>query len=226
MHKRLLYILAFGIIPFVLIGIMAFSNANSQENPESENMNVTFVNINQPHIRKSFIEVLETYKKLHSYEITLIQEELKLSTMQAQPIINLGNLFGKKKHYKIQLAETVRDAEDLIIAEVPEDVLKGWFAHELGHIVDYEIRSNMSMVGYGLRYKFSDKFKKACEHQADSIAIEHGFHEEIIATKRYLLEHELIPEAYKAKLRKYYMPISGVEMCLKENSPIKPTLDL
>jgi hypothetical protein len=77
------------------------------------------------------------------------------------------------------------------------------------------------MIGYGLKYTFSDSFKKACEHQADSIAIEHGFHKEIIATKKFLLQNELISEAYKEKLRKYYMPISGVKMCLKENVPVK-----
>jgi hypothetical protein len=115
----------------------------------------------------------------------------------------------------------VCDAEELLIEEVPRVVLKGWFAHELGHIVDYEIRSNVSMIGYGLKYTFSDSFKKACEHQADSIAIEHGFHKEIIATKKFLLQNELISEAYKEKLRKYYMPISGVKMCLKENVPVK-----
>lgn len=206
--------------------MVAYANVETKSMEETDDMKVKFVNIEKMHIRESFLEVLTAYDVLHAYEITLIQEELKNSTMQAQPIISLGNLFSDRKHYKVQLAKTVRDAEELIIAEVPEKVLKGWFAHELGHIVDYEIRSNISMVGYGLRYKFSGKFKKEREHQADSIAIEHGFHEEIIATKRFLLENSMIPEAYKAKLRKYYMPISGVEMCLKENPPIKPDVEL
>lgn len=214
------------IMVLFLTSVFVFANSENLKTPEQDKMNVKFVNIDKPHIREAFMEVLTEYKKLHAYEITLIQEELKHSTMQAQPIISLSNLFSSKKHYKIQFAETVRDAEELIIAEVPYEVLKGWFAHELGHIVDYEVRSNMSMVGYGLKYKFSNSFKKACEHQADSIAIDHGFHKEIIATKRYLLEHDLIPEIYKAKLRKYYMPISGVEMCVQKNSPIVPEVDL
>ncbi len=226
MSSKRLYIFTFGILGLVLAGFAAFSNVESDNSIEHDKMNIKFVKVKSSHIQEAFLEVFAEYEKLHTYEITLIQAELKNSTMQAQPIIGLSNLFSRKKRYKVQLAQTVRDAEDLIIADVPTAVLKGWFAHELGHIVDYEIRSNLSMVGYGLKYTFSDTFKKACEHQADSIAIEHGFHEEIIATKKFLLQNELIPEAYKEKLRKYYMPISGVEMCLKENPPIKPDVGL
>lgn len=226
MSRKPFYLFTLSILVLILVGMVAFANTGKSNTMERETLNANFVNIDEPKLRNTFLEVLTEYEKLHPYEITLIKEELKNSTMQAQPIINIGNLFSGTKRYKVQLAETVRDAEELVIAEVPRDVLKGWFAHELGHIVDYEIRSNMSMIGYGLRYTFSKKFKRACEHQADSIAIEHGFHKEIIATKKYLLENELVSEAYKEKLRKFYMPIKGVRMCLQEKPPIKPDVGL
>jgi hypothetical protein len=221
MGSKRFYLGNFGIIGLVLIGMAAFADVGNGNVLERDKVNINFVNIDDAVIRNTFIEVFAEYDKLHEYDMTLIQEELKNSTMQAQPIIGIANLFTGKKRYKVQLAESVCDAEELLIEEVPRVVLKGWFAHELGHIVDYEIRSNVSMIGYGLKYTFSDSFKKACEHQADSIAIEHGFHKEIIATKKFLLQNELISEAYKKKLRKYYMPISGVKMCLKENVPVK-----
>jgi hypothetical protein len=221
MGSKRFYLGNFGIIGLVLIGMAAFADVGNGNVLERDKVNINFVNIDDAVIRNTFIEVFAEYDKLHEYDMTLIQEELKNSTMQAQPIIGIANLFTGKKRYKVQLAESVCDAEELLIEEVPRVVLKGWFAHELGHIVDYEIRSNVSMIGYGLKYTFSDSFKKACEHQADSIAIEHGFHKEIIATKKFLLQNELISEAYKEKLRKYYMPISGVKMCLKENVPVK-----
>jgi hypothetical protein len=226
MSRKPFYFFTITIFAIVLVGMVAFANTGTKNSMEKENLNATFVNIDEPKIRNTFLEVLAEYEKLHPYEITLIKEELKNSTMQAQPIINLKNLFSGTKRYKVQLAETVRDAEEIIISEVPRDVLKGWFAHELGHIVDYEVRSNMSMIGFGLKYTFSDKFKRACEHQADSIAIEHGFHNEIIATKKFILENELVGEAYKEKLRKYYMPIKGVRMCLQNNPPIKPDVEI
>jgi hypothetical protein len=219
MNKKPRFFIAFTILASVLVAMVALAN-NEPENPsKEESFNARFVNIENDKIRNAFIEVLAEYEELHPYEITLIKEELKSSTMQAQPIINFGNLFSGTKRYKVQLAESVRDAEELIIAEVPRDVLKGWFAHELGHIVDYEVHSNINMIGFGLKYTFSDTFKRACEHEADSIAIEHGFHEEIIATKKFILENELVSKEYKAKLRKYYMPIKGVRMCLEK----KPT---
>lgn len=221
MGSKRFYFGSFGIIGLVLIGMVAFADVGNGNVLERDKVNINFVNIDDALIRNTFTEVFAEYDKLHEYEMTLIQEELKNSTMQAQPIIGITNLFTGKKCYKVQLAETVCDAEELLIEEVPRLVLKGWFAHELGHIVDYEIRSNVSMIGYGLKYTFSDSFKKACEHQADSIAIEHGFHKEIIATKKFLLQNEFVSEAYKEKLRKYYMSISGVKMCMKENAPVK-----
>jgi len=226
MNKKPHFFIAFTVLASVLIGMVAFANSEKEPPSKEENFNARFVNIENDKIRSAFIEVLTAYEKLHPYEITLIKEELKNSTMQAQPIINLGNLFSGTKRYKVQLAESVRDAEELIIAEVPRDVLKGWFAHELGHIVDYEVHSNINMIGFGLKYTFSDTFKRACEHEADSIAIEHGFHKEIIATKKFILENELVSDDYKAKLRKYYMPIKGVRMCLEKNPPIKPDVEL
>jgi len=226
MNKKSVFFIAITVLASVLIGMVAFANSEKEPPTKEENINARFVNIENDKIRSAFIEVLTAYEKLHPYEITLIKEELKNSTMQAQPIINFGNLFSGTKRYKVQLAESVRDAEELIIAEVPRDVLKGWFAHELGHIVDYEVHSNINMIGFGLKYTFSDTFKRACEHEADSIAIEHGFHEEIIATKKFILENELVSDEYKAKLRKYYMPIKGVRMCLEKNPPIQPDVEL
>ena len=226
MTKKLFGFISLVILAWVSVGMVASDHSKTGNPSNDENFNARFVNIENSTIRNTFIEVLAEYEELHSYKITLIKDELNKSTMQAQPIINLGNVFNATKRYKVQVAESVRDAEELIIAEVPRDVLKGWFAHELGHIVDYETHSNFSMIGFGLKYTLSDKFKRACEHEADSIAIEHGFHKEIIATKRFLLENELVSEEYKEKLRKYYMPIKGVKMCLQKKPPIIPDVEL
>jgi len=33
------------------------------------------------------------------------------------------------------------------MADIPKEVLNGWFAHELGHLVDYEGYSDFRMIG-------------------------------------------------------------------------------
>jgi hypothetical protein len=226
MKNRRFRIFLFSFTALLLIGFVTIGSVNPPPPPERAAIPPKFVDIEKERIKRIFNEVLAEYENLHPYEIVVQKARLKNSTMQAQPIITFKSLFSGVKRYTIKLGDYVRYSENIAIGEVPEDVLRGWFAHELGHIVDYEIRSNLGMVGFGLKYTLSDKFKKACEHEADSIAIEQGFHEEIIATKKFLLKNELISEEYKEKLRKYYMPIEGVRMCLKSNPPIEPTVDL
>ena len=226
MIDRRLRIFLFVFIGLIMVGFVTLAGVNNPDPPEREPVPPRFVDIENDRIKQAFTEVLAKYEKLHPYEIVLKRSSIDESTMQAQPIITFKNLFDGTKKYKVQLGKYVRYSDSVAIADVPTDVLKGWFAHELGHIVDYELRTNLNMIGFGLKYTLSKKFKKACAYEADSIAIEHGFHEEIIATKKFLMENELIHEDYKEKLRKYYMPIEGVRMCLEENPPIKPDVEL
>lgn len=172
------------------------------------------------------MEVLNRYEALHQYDIRLVQKRIKASTMQAQPIVSLKSLFTGVKRYQIKLALYVKDSDQILVSDLPDDVLTGWFAHELGHIVDYEPRSNFGMIIYGLRYLFSDKFKRQAEHEADNIAVMNGFAAEIIATKRYILENDFLGDHYKSIITKYYMSIDDVGLCEDEHAPMEPKIEL
>ncbi|WP_420318801.1 hypothetical protein [Ekhidna sp.] len=184
---------------------------------------VVFQNVAHEHIRKAFLNVLHQYDSLNDYKLILKQRKVKGTTMQAQPVINLTKLLGGPDRYKIKLAKYVRDSNSLLVSELPEDVLCGWFAHELGHVVDYAPHSTFGMIKYGIKYLVSKSFRKEVEHRADEIAIEAGFHEEILATKRYVFSHDLIDDTYKDQMRKYYMSIEDVEMCINKKMPLQPT---
>ncbi|MCA1751511.1 MAG: hypothetical protein LC670_06900 [Flavobacteriales bacterium] len=193
------------------------TNNEPAVNIENGEMNIDFQNIESDKIKESFEEVVRAYDVLHPYPITLEQRPIRNTTMQAKPIISFFDLFGKRKRYKVNLARYVSDSDEMAVRELPAEVLTGWFAHELGHLVDYECRSNMGMVGFGVRYLTSKRFKRQAEHAADMIAIEHGFHDEIIATKRFILEHDLLGDKYKAQIIKYYMSIEAVELCIEDD---------
>jgi hypothetical protein len=146
--------------------------------------------------------------------------------MQARPVFGLSQIFGKSRQYRLNVAKKILESGELKVADLPEKVLRGWFAHELGHIVDYENHSNVGMIAYGIRYSLSDDYKREREHEADSIAIRNGFKQEIIATKNYLLENDFISPKYQDQLKKYYMSVRGVELCPEEVVPIKPKIEL
>ena len=218
------------MLAIALVALLGFEYAPKQTSEREETkpstsqskMNVHFKNVENEKIKESFLKVMRRYSELHNSEVTLVQGPLKSSTMQAQPVVQLAHLFSETQQYRVKLALLVRDSKDLKVADLPEDVLTGWFAHELGHLVDYRPYNNFQMIFYGLKYVFSENFKKEAEHAADYIAIRHGFRSEIIATKRFILENDLLEESYKAKIRRYYMPIEEAEVWEHEHIPGTP----
>lgn len=187
-------------------------------------MKVKFKKVKSDKIKNSFLEALSQYEDLHEFSITLYQKRVKTSTMQAQPIISLKNIFSGVKRYRIKLGVYVSNSERLKMEEVPQNVMTGWFAHELGHLVDYLSYSNLGMIKYGLKYIFSNSFKIKAEHEADYIAIKRGFRDEIIATKEWVLNHDLVGQRYKDKINKYYLSIEQVELCNINEPPFVPII--
>ena len=188
-------------------------------------MKVNFKQVKSDKIEESFLEALHKFEDLHKFPITLYQKRVKSSTMQAQPIISLKSIFSGVKRYRIKLGVYVSSSERLKIEEVPKKILTGWFAHELGHLVDYLSYSNIGMIRYGLRYLLSSSFKIKAEHEADYIAIKKGFRDEIIATKEWVLNHDLVDQRYKDRLNKYYLSIEQVELCNLDEPPFVPRLE-
>lgn len=174
------------------------------------NMKVNYCNVENEKIKRCFTNVLKQYENLHQYNIHLHQKQLGNSTMKAQPIIKMSNLFTEVKEYKITLGYCVMDS-DTLVENIPDIVLEGWFAHELGHISDYEQYSNFRMVIYGIKYVLSSSFKKKVEHDADYIALKKGFKKEIIATKKYILLGGLFSDRYISNINKYYLPLESIE---------------
>ncbi len=220
-HKKLFFT---GILILCLVfSVLVFA---ALQTPEIKSKNPSFSAHMDEKIKTNFLEVWREYEILHAYEFQVKQESLGSSTMQAQPIIGFTDIFQKRKAYQLSVAEKVLDSGELMVAELPAEVLRGWFAHELGHVVDYENHSNLGMIAYGIRYLLSDSFKRDREHEADSVAIRHGFKAEIIATKKYLMENDFISPAYQSQLRKYYMSVAAAELCPDDILPVLPKVDL
>jgi len=206
--------------------INQWTDTKSEDLATKADLVIHFENVESEKIKNSFKKVMLRYHELHDCEITLVQGPLSSSTMQAQPIIKLAHIFGQTNKYRVRLALLVRDSKNIKVADLPADVLTGWFAHELGHLVDYRPYNNFQMLIYGFRYLVSGNFKVKVEHAADYIAISHGFRDEIIATKRFILENDLVGDDYKEAIRRYYMPIEDVEIWQHEDVPGSPDTEI
>ncbi len=164
-----------------------------------------FQNVKDGQIRQWFAETLSAYPELQDRPIYLRKLSMKYSTMRAQPVINWSFFRRASRHYRVDFSNHLRITEHVKVHELPRDVVVGWFAHELGHVVDYLKRPTQGMVAFGLGYALWSRYMRKAEMRADSIAVDHGFGKEVLATKKYLMSHSTLPKHYKKRLKKYYL---------------------
>lgn len=139
------------------------------------------------------------------------------SIMLSQPVI--ASFFRGQKHrtYVVKInPRFVMVHSSMPIQNAPTDVLIGWFGHELGHIMDYNQRSNWNMLIFGLGYISSDKYLKQAERNADTYAVNHGLGDYILKTKNFILNNADLPPAYKARIKRLYLsPQQIIDMVRK-----------
>lgn len=179
-------------------------------------MILKFENIDSDHLRRCFEKTYVEFTMLHSHHFYLEQLSLKSYTMRAIPGFNLALLRRATRHYKVQVSNHLQLRRYVNMEELPEAVLIGWYAHELGHIMDYHGRSTMNLLGFLIQYLLVPSYRKGAERRADLFAIDHGFGEELMATKRYILEQSKLPKRYKNRIKRYYLSPTELEEILQQ----------
>lgn len=170
-------------------------------------------------IRAETIEALEYFPELYGTDIEFkFRDKIKKSTMQAQP--KFSSIFRSKmnRKYIIKISREIHiEDEDFSIDDIPSDVIIGWLGHELGHIMDYQDRTNFGLIILGIKYLWSKKSIQKVERTADTFAIAHGMGEYILKTKSFILDNADISEVYKARIRRLYISPEEVMELINEN---------
>lgn len=132
-------------------------------NPQQNSMQ------NYPHkvipenIRAQAIKALSFYPELKEVPITFkFKDNIKKSTMQAQPKFSGILRRRNNRGYYILISRTFKiEDKSFNTLDVPDNILVGWFGHELGHVVDYNNRTALGMIIFGIRYLYSQNiFRK------------------------------------------------------------------
>ncbi|MDB5242487.1 MAG: hypothetical protein JWP57_3112 [Spirosoma sp.] len=160
-----------------------------------------------PVIKRNVLIALACYPELMNTHIRFVfRQNLRSSVMQAQPVFK--TLLTKKANwaYQINISALFRLTHTAIpIHQLPDPIMIGWIGHELGHIMDYESRSTMGMIEFGLGYFLSSDYVKRAERTADDFAVGHGLGPYLIQTKQFILNHAELPQAYKDKIARLYV---------------------
>ena len=192
--------------PFLLLFISLFVSCSSikplaEKVLYNENKVIPVEILDEAKVALSFFPELEDVRIEFKYK-----KNIEDSFMQAQP--DFSDVFRRKskRSYNIFISDRFLIEDDEVsLKDVPSDVLVGWLAHELGHIMDYRDRSAMGMVVFGLTYITSNDFLVEAERMADVYAVNNGSSQYILATKEFILNHAGFTDEYKRKIAKLYL---------------------
>lgn len=173
-------------------------------------------------IIKEVQTALSYYPELKDINLEFrFKKNIKKSTMRARP--KIGSFFEsrKKREYIILISEKFKISDkEFSTIDVPKDVLIGWIGHELGHIMDYQNRSKLNLVWFGLKYVFSGKSIIEAERAADTFAVQQGMEDYILKTKDFILNNAGIDAAYKLRIQKFYLSPEEIMEIVNERDGI------
>jgi hypothetical protein len=155
-------------------------------------------------LEEAFSQALMYFPDLLDTKIQVVFDAIP-TTMRAQPKMSIRNLLAVDKEFVISINVDLNNYRTVDYTKMPKDVLVGWLAHELGHIVDYKKRSTISLLGLGINYSICENFRREVEYFAQEIAIYRGAGHEILDSITFALEKSSIPNDYKKRLSNYYL---------------------
>lgn len=137
------------------------------------------------------------------YNIDGIPLDLEINSLWWSPnVMNAFPRFSGEKGYRIILN---RGKKDEFIQELTFDDLKGWFAHEFGHIPRYmEHQSIKEFASFTAKYLLNQEYKLGAEREADLEAFKHGFGLELLVSAKKSFVSDKMPLSYK-KFEKFYI---------------------
>lgn len=178
-------------------------------------------------IPKIIIEEVETalkyYPQLeHIFIEFKFKKNIKKSTMQARPTFDSFFKSKRNRKYLILISEKFKiSGREFFTIDIPKDIFIGWIGHELGHIMDYQNRSKLNLICFGVKYLFSKNYIIKSERAADSFAVQHKMESYILKTKEFILNHAEISETYKNRMKKFYLSPEEIMYLVKEREAKK-----
>ena len=144
--------------------------------------------------------------ELHDITIEIVSIPMYLSTMSCRPKFIYFLFPWKRRRYII----SVNSRKEFSRYSIPIDLLSdtlitGWFAHELGHVVQYERMNLKEFLAFPFKYFFSSNFRKSFEIQATDLAREIGFGNEFSEVEFFLKNDSRVSKKYRERFRNFYL---------------------
>lgn len=169
-------------------------------------------------------EVLLAFPELQNVYIDFAMGKTQGPTMQAMPPYNFLFVPKSQRRYTILISDNTQIEKGIRLVDLSNNVLKGWLGHELGHILDYHRRNRWQLALFVIGYLMSPKYRRDAEKVADLYAIQRKMADCLVQKKEYILNHQKISNAYKARIKRYYMtPREVIQIISKDKGALEFT---
>lgn len=157
----------------------------------------------------SIIAALLYYPELKNTRIRFKRRTIT-TTMAALP--RVGGFFRSRENrrYTILINYKKNKRKAPLLRNIPFDARVGVIGHELAHIVDYNRKSFVQIIGNGIAYFVSNKFKRNLEHKIDRIAINRGLGKELYTFRLYIEEEAKTTKRYRQFKEKIYLSSADI----------------
>jgi hypothetical protein len=157
----------------------------------------------------SILAALMYYPNLEKTHISFKTRNIS-TTMAALP--SVWNIFRKQENrrYSILINESKNRLKAPLLKNVPFEARVGVIGHELAHIVDYNRKGILQIIGNGIGYLVSNRFKRNLEHKVDRIAINKGLGEGLYTFRLYVEEEANTTERYRRFKDNIYLSSSDI----------------
>lgn len=149
----------------------------------------------------SIIAALMFFPELEKTHIKFKTKEIS-TTMAALPRSNI--IFKKRgsRHYTVIINHKYNKLRAPLMSDVPYYARVGIIGHELSHIVDYQNKRLATIVGNGIAYSISKKFRRNLEYKIDRMTINRGLGEGLLAFRHFVENEAETTDRYK-KFKEY-----------------------
>lgn len=200
------------IVLFVLFSTSATNVSGIDKKPENKNDSTTekldelrkLYSVNKiipPEFEKEILISLSHYPELTNVKIKFCYASI-FTSMKAVP--SMGFLFQKKENrtYRIVMNKKKCSGRNMM-QRISSEALTGVIGHELGHIKDYEARSNFGLLKLLVGY-VTKKGRIETEKRADRIAVEHNLGKELIQFNEHIMNDACTNPKYIQYKKKFY----------------------
>lgn len=157
--------------------------------------------MNKEKIQQSFLSVIRVFPELKDTEIR-IEFHTKNQCMFAQPIFS--SLLSPAINRKYRILIPKKEPFTTFLNSLDDEIIDGWLAHELSHILSYKKMSNGKLVLFGIKYILSKKFLRQVEKETNEEAYKRGFSKGLSRGGDAIISSTILPKSYGEFIKRNY----------------------